>query len=280
MTGILYVIATPIGNLKDITLRAVDTLRDVDLIAAEDTRHSRRLLEEYSIEKDMVSLHEYNEREQVPYLVNLLKSGRQVALISDAGTPLISDPGFPLIRAVREAGLKVVPVPGPCAAIAALSVAGLSADHFIFEGFLPAKTIARCHRLTHLLYESRTIIFYESVHRIVDCLHDMLKVLGPARRIVLARELTKNYETFIDGNLEYVLQRVINDNNQQKGEFVLVLEGYHASDEDALTPEAKRIIQLLLDELPVKQAAQLAAKITECRKNILYDYALSLQNNL
>jgi 16S rRNA (cytidine1402-2'-O)-methyltransferase len=278
MTGILYVIATPIGNLKDITLRALDILREVDLIAAEDTRHSKRLLQEYNIEKNMISLHEHNEREQIAHLLQLLQSGRKIALISDAGTPLISDPGFPLIRAVREAGLKIMPVPGACAAIAALSVAGLPADHFIFEGFLPAKTMARCHRLQTLQYEHRTIIFYESVHRIVECLQDMLTTFGATRRIVLARELTKTYETFIDGNIEQVLHQVMHDSHQQKGEFVLVVEGYHVPADDALTPEAKRIIKLLLDDLPVKQAVQLAAKITECRKNFLYDYALSLQN--
>lgn len=277
MTGILYVVATPIGNLKDITLRAIEIMRQVDLIAAEDTRHSKRLLQEYDITANMISLHEHNEREQMSYLLQQIQAGRSIALISDAGTPLISDPGFPLIRAARAEGINIVPVPGPCAAITALSVAGLPADHFIFEGFLPTKTQARCHRLQTMQYEQRTIIFYESVHRIVECLQDMQTVFGNARRIILARELTKTYETFMDGTLEEVCQQVIQNSDQRRGEFVLILEGYHIADDDGLTPEAKRILSVLMEELPIKQAVQLAAKITECRKNFLYDHALTMQ---
>ncbi|MFN7096940.1 MAG: 16S rRNA (cytidine(1402)-2'-O)-methyltransferase [Gammaproteobacteria bacterium] len=274
MIGTLYVVATPIGNLKDITLRAIEMLRTVDLIAAEDTRHSKRLLQEYDITKEMISLHEHNEHEQIHRIIQQLQSGSQIALVSDAGTPLISDPGFPLIRAARAAGIKVVPIPGPCAAITALSAAGLPADHFIFEGFLPAKTQARCNRLSHLQYEHRTIIFYESVHRIAECLQDLLTVFGKTRRLVLARELTKTYETFLDGTIEYVLQQIEQDSNQQRGEFVLILQGYQIQENDGINPEAIRILRLLMEELPMKQAVQLTAKLTECRKNILYDYAV------
>ncbi|NNM59710.1 MAG: 16S rRNA (cytidine(1402)-2'-O)-methyltransferase [Legionellales bacterium] len=276
-TGILYIVATPIGNLKDITLRALDTLREVDLIAAEDTRHSKRLLQEYDINTPLISLHEHNEHSVLNLFLSHLDAGRKIALISDAGTPLICDPGFPLVRAARLAGFAVVPIPGACAAIAALSASGIAADHFVFEGFLPNASNARSKRLERFLEESRTVIFYEAVHRIVESLTDMVRVLGSERRIVLAREMTKTYETFLDGTLSEVLNLVMNDSQQQRGEFVLILEGCQITAlDDALPKEAKRILSLLLAELSVKQASQLAADITGCRKNALYDYALNL----
>lgn len=276
--GVLYIVATPIGNLKDITLRALDILDEVDIIAAEDTRHSRRLLQEYNINKPLIAMHDHNEHGILNLLLTHLKDGRKIALVSDAGTPLICDPGFPLVRAARLAGFSVVPLPGPCAAIAALSASGVATDHFVFDGFLPGTSNARIKRLTHFLDESRTVVFYEAVHRIVDSLTDMIQVFGVERRIVLAREITKTYETFLDGTLAEVLVHVQSDTNQQRGEFVLILEGCRAVPaDDELPKDAKRILSLLLTELSVKKAAQLAADITGCRKNALYDYALSLE---
>lgn len=278
--GSLYVVATPIGNLKDITLRAIEILQQVDLIAAEDTRYSKRLLNEYDISKPMLALHEHNEQEQVQQLLSLLESGKKVALISDAGTPLISDPGFPLIRAVRAAGIKIYTVPGACAAIAALSISGLPTDHFVFEGFLPSKSQARSRRLELLEYEKRTLVFYESVHRIVESLQDMGKVFGSQRRIVVARELTKTYETVLTGELSQVLQQIQADNKQQLGEFVVLVQGYQLPKDELITTDAKQVLKILLAELPLKQAVQLAAKITNNKRNDLYDYAINLSKGL
>lgn len=278
VTGILYIVATPIGNLKDITLRALEVLQQVDVIAAEDTRHSKRLLQAYNIDKPMLALHEHNEREQAGLLVQRLQQGQQIALISDAGTPLISDPGYFLVQQVRAQGHQIVPIPGPCAAIAALSAAGLPTDHFIFEGFLPAKSMARQQRLQDLQYETRTIIMYESVHRIVDALQDICQVWGPQRELVLAREVTKTYETFLSGTIEQVLAQVQADANQQRGEFVLLTRGFAVEPTAGLPAEKVDILKMLLEELPTKQAVHLAAKITKGKKNTLYEKALQLQS--
>ncbi len=276
-TGILYVVATPIGNLEDITLRAIQILKQVQAIAAEDTRHSHKLLQAYDINTPLFSVHEHNEREQTTYVLERLKNGEDIALISDAGTPLISDPGYYLIHTAREQGFHVVPIPGACAAIAALSVSGLPTDHFIFEGFLPAKAIARRHRLTELHYETRTIVLYESVHRIIESLEDMRTVWGADRRMVMARELTKTYETILAGTINELLERICADLHQQRGEFVLIAKGYAPTTDHILTPEQETVLKILLEELHLKQAAHLAAKITHAKKNDLYERALQLK---
>lgn len=267
----IYVVATPIGNLTDITARAVEVLRSVDRIAAEDTRHSGQLLKHLQINKPLIALHDYNEREQC---VRLLDAGGDIALISDAGTPLISDPGYHLVRLAHERGVQVVPIPGPCALIAALSASGLPTDRFCFEGFLSAKQHARLESLHALQSEPRTMVFYEAPHRIVETLQDMLTVFGAARHVVLARELTKQFETIKYANLQQLLDFVVADANQQRGEFVLVVAGCVA-EKTALNPEALRVLEILLTELSVKQAAALAAKITGISKNILYDHAVA-----
>ena len=270
MTGSLYIVATPIGNRDDITARAVQVLRKVAVIAAEDTRHSRPLLVHHGIDTALMTIHDHNERDVLDGVIARLKAGDDVALISDAGTPLVSDPGFRLVRAVRAEGLRVVPVPGPCAAIAALSVAGLPSDRFVFEGFLAAKASARRTRLQALATETRTIIFYESGHRIVEALSDMRDVFGPARAAVLARELTKIYETVIDEPLETLAARVAGDPDQQKGECVVLVAGA-GDDADARLAEGKRVFALLREELPASRAAKLAAAITGAPRKELYE---------
>lgn len=277
--GMLYVVATPIGNLEDMTPRAVRTLSEADLIAAEDTRHSGRLLRHFGIGTKTEAIHEHNERSQVPRLVEILKGGKSIAFITDAGTPLVSDPGFHLVRAARQAGIRVVPVPGACAAIAALSAAGLPSDRFVFEGFPPAKSAARRAVFEKLREESRTLIFYESPHRILESLKDMSEVFGPGREAVLARELTKQFETLRAGGLEELLEWVGRDADQQLGEFVILIHGVPRSEREVVDEEAGRVLKILLDELPVSQAAALAAKITGLKKNKLYEYALSLKDN-
>lgn len=278
MDGVLYVVATPIGNLEDFSPRAVMTLKAVAIIAAEDTRHSGRLLQHFDIRTHAVALHDHNESARVESLIARLQAGEDVALISDAGTPLISDPGYRLVAAAQQAGIRVVPVPGACAAIAALSAAGLASDRFLFEGFLPAKTVARQERLRCMQTETATIIFYEAPHRIVECLMDMVAVLGETRLIVLARELTKTFETIRQLPLADMLAWVQSDENQQRGEIVLVLEGAGESAGDADEREVDRILKILLADLPLKQAATLAADITGLKKNALYERALQLKN--
>jgi 16S rRNA (cytidine1402-2'-O)-methyltransferase len=275
--GVLYVVATPIGNLQDISARALETLGRAALVAAEDTRHSRKLLGHYGIGTPLVALHEHNEREQTRSLLERLAGGEDVALISDAGTPLISDPGFHLVRSARAAGLAVVAVPGPTACIAALSIAGLPTDRFVFEGFLPAKRTARCKRLETLRDEPRTLVFYESSHRIADCLADMLTVFGGERPAVLARELTKTFETSRDGTLQELLDWLLGDDNQQRGEFVIMLHGRPEPATEELGAGERKVLELLLEELPLKQAASLASRITGVAKNRLYDYGLELK---
>jgi 16S rRNA (cytidine1402-2'-O)-methyltransferase len=275
--GVLYVVATPIGNLQDITARAIDTLGRVALVAAEDTRHSRKLLAHYGIGTPLLALHEHNEREQTQKLLARLAAGEDVALISDAGTPLISDPGFYLVRAARAAGLLVVAVPGASACIAALSIAGLPTDRFVFEGFLPSKQVARAKRLQALQDESRTLVFYESSHRIVACLADMVATLGGEREAVLARELTKTFETTRGGSLQELHDWLLEDDNQQRGEFVIMVHG-RSGQPDSIDAADRHVLEVLLQELPLKQAAALAAKITGLPRNRLYDYGLELKN--
>jgi 16S rRNA (cytidine1402-2'-O)-methyltransferase len=268
--GRLWVIATPIGNLDDLSPRAAEVLRTVEIVAAEDTRHSAPLLARVGSAARMLALHEHNEREQAARIVDAILAGRDVALIADAGTPLISDPGFRVVRAVREAGASVSPVPGPCAAIAALSVAGLPSDRFVFEGFLPAKSAARRERMRALVAETRTLIFYESSHRIVESLADAIAVFEATREAVLARELTKLYETVIAAPLGEIAARVAADANQQRGEFVLLIAGATDADADATLAEGRRVFALLRDELAPAKAAKLAAAITGAPRKALY----------
>jgi 16S rRNA (cytidine1402-2'-O)-methyltransferase len=275
MTGVLYVVATPIGNLEDWTPRAIATLKAVKLVAAEDTRHSGRLLQHFDINTRLLALHDHNEAFRADALLERLQAGEDIALISDAGTPLISDPGYRLVAAVQAAGVRVVPIPGACAAIAALSAAGLASDRFAFEGFLPAKAAARCERLRDLAAESRTLIFYEAPHRILECLQDMVSTLGPLRQAVLARELTKTFETIRRLPLAEMLAWVASDENQQRGEIVLLLERAPESEGEDWS-EADRVLGILAG-LPVKQAATLAAEITGLKKNSLYERALGLR---
>lgn len=273
--GVLYVVATPIGNLEDISARALRVLREVALIAAEDTRHSARLLQHFGIATPLAACHEHNERDEGGRFIGRLLAGEDVALVSDAGTPLISDPGYHLVRQARAAGVRVVPVPGACALVAALSAAGLPSDRFIFEGFLPARQAARRARLEHLREESRTLIFYEAPHRILECLQDLEAVFGDDRPAVLGRELTKTFETLKGLPLTELRAWVEADSNQQRGECVLVVGGWQAPEgDDAVDADARRVLQLLLAELPLKRAAAIAAQITGVRKNLLYQLAL------
>jgi len=273
--GSLYVVATPIGNLDDISARALRILREVALIAAEDTRHSARLLQHFGIQTPLAACHEHNERDQGGRFLARLRAGEDVALISDAGTPLISDPGYHLVRQARAAGFAVVPVPGACALIAALSAAGLPSDRFIFEGFLPAKAAGRRARLEQVREEPRTLIFYEAPHRILECLQDMREVFGDDRPALLARELTKTFETLQGLPLAELCEWVAADSNQQRGECVVLVAGWLAPEgEEAVSAEALRVLDLLMAEMPLKRAAALAAEITGVRKNVLYQVAL------
>jgi 16S rRNA (cytidine1402-2'-O)-methyltransferase len=274
--GILYIVATPIGNLGDISARALEVLQGVDYIAAEDTRHSAALMRHFAIDTPMFALHEHNERHKAQMVLERLQQGQALALISDAGTPLISDPGYFLVREAHRAGIKVVPLPGPSALIAALSASGLATDHFCFEGFLPAKSGARRKALEALAQESRTLAFYESPHRIEESLADMVVTLGAQRPATLARELTKTFETIHHATLGELAEWVAADPNQRKGEFVVLVEGA-AKDEGGDGPDAEacRIAGILVKELPLKQAAALTATISGEKKNAIYKYLLS-----
>ena len=267
--GALHVVATPIGNLGDLTLRAREVLASVDAICAEDTRHTRQLLGALGIERPLLALHEHNEADVAWKLVERLKAGDSLALVSDAGTPLVSDPGYRLVREVRAAGLRVVPLPGPCAAIAALSVAGLPSDRFCFEGFLPAKGSGRRERLTALAREPRTLVFYESSHRIEECLTDLVAIFGPEREAVLARELTKLFETVLGDTLGGIAGKVAADENQRKGEFVLVVRGCE-DDGEARLIEGQRIYARLSEHLKPSLAAKLAADLSGAPRKALY----------
>lgn len=267
--GTLFIVATPIGNLADMTPRALETLRQVSAICAEDTRRSGQLLSHFGIERPLIALHEHNEDALSQRLIDRLAGGESLALVSDAGTPLVSDPGFRVVRAARAAGITVSPVPGACAAIAALSVAGLPSDRFIFEGFLPAKASARRERLAALSGETRTLVFYESSHRISESLADMHAAFGAARPAVVARELTKLFETVINGTLAELQARVESDENQRKGEFVVMVQGA-ADDAEAQIVEGRRVYALLNAHLPPSTAARLAAEITGAPRKALY----------
>ena len=271
---ILYIVPTPIGNLGDITQRAIEVLSSVDLIAAEDTRHTGKLLSHFNIQTKTYALHDHNEQQKAQVLVDKLLAGHSIALVSDAGTPLISDPGYHLVTQCRQAGVKVVPLPGACAVITALSASGLPSDRFSFEGFLPAKSKGRKDRFLDIAKVERTCIFYESPHRILDSLDDMLEILGPEREVVLARELTKTFETIQGMPLGELIEWVKSDSNQQRGEMALLIHGYRTTAEDTLPDEVTRTLAILTKELPLKKAAALTAEIYNLKKNALYKWGL------
>lgn len=278
--GILYCVATPIGNLEDITARALRILAEVSKVYAEDTRVTRRMFAHFGIQNTLESLHDHNETSRVAQIQRELAEGMNVALVSDAGTPLISDPGYKLVNALGAAGCKIVPVPGASALIAALSVAGLPTDRFAFEGFLPAKSVSRRKLLTGLEAESRTLVFYESSHRIADLLEDMIAVFGGERQIVVLRELTKLYESIYRGTATEILQHMAADSDRSRGEFVVVVAGKVCDESaDALAVlNADKVLAVLLEVLPVKQAAAVAARLTGLPKNQLYRQALEQQD--
>lgn len=273
--GTLYIVATPIGNLGDITQRALDTFASVDLIAAEDTRHSGVLLSHYGIKKPFFALHDHNEQQKAAVLVEKLVKGENIALISDAGTPLISDPGFHLVRNCRQAGINIVPIPGACAAITALCASGIASDRFCFEGFLPAKTKSRCDKLTELENEPRTLIFYESTHRILETLADMQQIFGSERYVVMAREITKTWETIHGEQLSNLIEWLHKDSNRIKGEIVLIVEGKTKVHEKEFSSQAIKLLALLSQELPLKKAASIVAETFGYKKNALYQYGLA-----
>lgn len=274
----LYVVATPIGNLRDITLRALDVLAQADVVAAEDTRNTAHLLAQHHIRaKQLVAVHQHNERGGAERMLGWLRSGLSVAFVSDAGTPAVSDPGAILVQAVRAAGFRVVPIPGPSAAIAALSSSGLLSPHFRFHGFLPNKAAARRVELQTLHTETCTVVFYEAPHRIVECVEDMRSVCGDERQVVLAREISKLFETFFAGTLAEAATWLQADSNQQRGEFVVLLAA--APPAEGLSDSAQRTLQLLLADLPLKQAVQLAANISGEPRNALYQLALQLKQD-
>jgi len=276
--GILYVVATPIGNLADISARACKVLTDVDLIACEDTRHSRPLLRHLGVDKPLIALHEHNEAEVAKRLLDLLDDGKNIALISDAGTPLVSDPGFVLVRAARARGLTLVPIPGPSALICALSAAGLPSDRFLFLGFPPRTDAARHRWLAALADEPGTLICYESGRRATATLRAMAEVFGP-RPAVVARELTKHFETFLSAELPLLAEQVAADGEQQLGELVILVEGDRRDADQWNAAEQQRILAILAEELPLKQAVGLAARITGGNRNALYKQALAARGS-
>jgi len=277
MCGKLYVVATPIGNLADFSYRAVEILKTVDLIAAEDTRHVKMLLQHYAINNNLISLHQHNEEHASPGLVEKLKSGLNIALVSDAGTPLLSDPGMPLVKLAKQQGIDVSPIPGACAVIAALSVSGLPVTRFTFEGFLPRTSSARKTFFSDKKSDTATWVFYESSHRILASLEDLLEVLSGDRRVVVARELTKLFETVVNDTLGNVLEKVRNDKNMQKGEFVVLVEGaVIEKNVSEITEEQSRVLQVLLKECTIKTAVAMAVEITGARKKVLYQAALDI----
>jgi 16S rRNA (cytidine1402-2'-O)-methyltransferase len=273
--GTLYVVATPIGNLGDLSTRAKDVLAGVNLVAAEDTRHSKQLLQLCGIDTPLTSLHEHNEARKSDELIARLLGGDAIALISDAGTPLISDPGFDLIAAARARGVPIVAVPGPCAAIAALSVAGLPTDRFVFEGFLPPKSAARRAQLASLAAETRTLVFYEAPHRLIEVLRDLGEVFGRERAAAVCRELTKRFETIYAGTLGDLIRQAEHDGDMSRGEIVIVVHGTVRDASDATDIDAERLLRALVEELSPSQAAKVAAKLTGLRRADLYEKALS-----
>jgi len=276
--GVLYVVAMPIGNRKDISLRAIDVLREAQLIAAEDTRHSGPLLKQLGIDTPMLALHEHNERGLVDSLVERLREGGNLALISDAGTPLISDPGFALVRECHRQGIRVSPIPGASAVTCALSAAGLPTDRFSFEGFPPRTRTARRERFKSLAAETGTLVFYESGHRIQHCVSDLVACFGGERPVVMARELTKLYETILFCTLNELCDRLEDEPVQRKGEFVILIGGEVKGTRD-LSAESERVLRILQDELPLKQACSIAARITGEKRNLLYRLALDRQKS-
>lgn len=270
----LYIVPTPIGNLGDITQRAIEVLSRVDVIAAEDTRHTGRLLSHFNIPTKTYALHDHNEQQKAQVLVDRLLQGQSIALVSDAGTPLISDPGYHLVNKCRQAGVKVVPLPGACAFVTALSASGLPSDRFSFEGFLPAKSKGRQDKFKEIERAERTCIFYESPHRIMDSLRDMLTVLGPERIVVLARELTKTFETIQGMPLGDLIPWIEEDDNRKRGEMVLLIHGYREDVKDEIPAEALRLLTLLVAELPLKKAASIVAETHGLKKNTLYKWGL------
>ena len=275
--GTLYVVATPIGNLRDITLRALDVLKAVDIIAAEDTRHSRTLLQHYAISTQLFALHEHNERTAAERIVAWLIEGKAVALVSDAGTPAISDPGALLVRSVRQAGLSVIPIPGPSALITALCASGVAQTEFRFAGFLPSKAGERRARLSELVDCTQTTVFYEAPHRIVETLRDIAAAFGEDRPVVLCRELTKRFETIHHCLAGEALAWIEADANQQRGEFVVIVEGRQETETSTDDAQTHKTLALLMEELPVKQAVALTAKITGAKRNAVYALALQMK---
>jgi 16S rRNA (cytidine1402-2'-O)-methyltransferase len=274
--GTLYIVATPIGNRDDISLRALDILKSVDLILAEDTRHSMQLLTALGIKNNLSSLHAHNESDKSKQIIDQLLSGKTIALISDAGTPLISDPGYPLVKLARQHLITVTPIPGPSALIAALSAAGVPCDSFIFLGFLPARQSARKSKLESLQSEPHTLIFYESTHRILECLEDIADTYGHDSELVLAKELTKTFERFITGTVTEVKNWLLADPGHTKGEFVLIIPPRPILIEEHANQE---LLSILLKEMPLKQAVSIACKITKVNKNELYETALKIKNS-
>jgi 16S rRNA (cytidine1402-2'-O)-methyltransferase len=271
--GLLYIVPTPIGNLRDMTQRALEVLQAVDLICAEDTRNTGQLLKHYGVTTNCIAFHDHNEQQKSAAMVARLNEGQSLALVSDAGTPLINDPGYHLVSQCREAGIQVVPLPGPCAAITALSAAGLPTDRFRFEGFFPPKRKGRQDRLAELRQCPDTMVFYESPHRVMDTLEDLIEVLGAQRQVVLARELTKTFETFASKPAGELRDWMAGDPNQRKGEMVIMIAG-HVALADELPAAALDTLTLLQQELPLKKAAALAAQIHDVKKNALYTWAL------
>ncbi len=279
LSNALYVVSTPIGNLDDFSIRAIEVLRGVDAIACEDKRHSARLMQHHGIDTRLLSYHEHSSERDTEAIMARLEQGESVALVSDAGTPLLADPGYKLVNRALEMAIEVIAIPGASASLAALTVSGLATDRFTFEGFLPAKSEARDKRLSLLDKEPRTMVFYESPHRIQETLEAMRRILGEDRKIALARELTKRFETKLRGTLAAVSRKVAEDPDQRRGEFVLVLSGFQDSTEPGEVPEeAGRVLSILVQELPLKQASALAAKITGVKKNALYRWGLALSD--
>lgn len=276
--GLLYVVATPIGNLSDITLRALEVLKSVDAIAAEDTRHTSGLLSHFGIAKKLIAVHEHNEHQSAEKLLALLLAGQNIALVTDAGTPAVSDPGAIVVDLVRKAGIKVVPIPGASAVIAALSASGIAQNGFLFYGFLPASGSARRKALEILKAQTVTLVFYEAPHRIIESIVDMAAVLGADRRITIAREITKTFETIYSCELSKAEAWLQADANQQRGEFVLLVEAAAIKDAAEIPEDTVRVLKLLLGDLPLKQAVQLTTEITGEKKNVLYALALSLKS--
>ena len=276
--GTLYIVPTPIGNLADMTERAVQVLGAVDAIAAEDTRTTARLLSHHGISRPLIALHDHNEKQRGALLVERLKRGESLALVSEAGTPLISDPGYAVVAQCHLAGCRVIPLPGPCAAIAALSACGLPTDRFVFEGFLPARGAARRAQLAVLAEETRTLVFYESPRRVRETLDDLVAAFGEARPAALAKELTKMHEAVVSGDLAQLIAWLDADPLRQQGEFVLLIGGAPTLDEAGRQhAEGQKLLALLVDTMPLKQAAAIAAAHTGASRNQLYQYGLSLR---